>query len=111
MQSRKISRIISASPNNGPGYSLVHNLWKFNTGDPIYSSPAVADGKVYIGSYDGKVYCLDARVGRLLWSYQTDDIIHSSPAVADNMVFVGSYDGNPYCFGPAQVTPPRNDCG
>jgi len=33
-------------------------LWKYKTGDKVMSSPAVADGKVYIGSHDGYLYSL-----------------------------------------------------
>ena len=31
-------------------------LWSFTTGSSVTSSPAVANGVVYVGSYDGKVY-------------------------------------------------------
>jgi len=31
-------------------------LWTYTTGDAIDSSPAVANGMVYVGSFDGKVY-------------------------------------------------------
>jgi outer membrane protein assembly factor BamB len=31
-------------------------LWSFATGSYVESSPAVADGVVYVGSLDGKVY-------------------------------------------------------
>ena len=41
-------------------------LWNYTTSDSVYSSPAVVDGKVYIGSYDGKVYCLDADNGKVV---------------------------------------------
>jgi len=66
------------------------------------SSPAVADGKVYIGAGDegfGWVYCLDAYTGTHIWNYTTGDQVYSSPAVADGMVFVGSYDHVVYAFG------------
>jgi PQQ-like domain len=32
-------------------------LWSYTTGGAVYSSPAVANGMVYIGSDDGKLYC------------------------------------------------------
>ncbi len=35
-------------------------LWKFQTNGPIVSSPAIADGVVYIGSMDHQVYALRA---------------------------------------------------
>jgi outer membrane protein assembly factor BamB len=31
-------------------------LWSYATGAPVYSSPAVANGMVYVGSEDGNVY-------------------------------------------------------
>jgi mannitol-specific phosphotransferase system IIBC component len=34
------------------------HVWNYTTGGGVYSSPAVAGGRVYVGSDDGKVYCL-----------------------------------------------------
>ncbi len=31
-------------------------LWSYGTGGQVYSSPAVANGMVYVGSQDGKAY-------------------------------------------------------
>ena len=38
--------------------------WTHTTGGHVFSSPAVVDGTVYIGSNDNKVYALDAATGR-----------------------------------------------
>ena len=38
-------------------------LWHFETGGEVYSSPAVADGVVFFGSNDKKVYALKAGAG------------------------------------------------
>ena len=32
-------------------------LWSYTTGAGVYSSPAVAAGKVFVGSYYNKIYC------------------------------------------------------
>ncbi len=69
------------------------------TGGEVASSPAVADGVVYVGSYDGKVYALNAATGAYVWSYATGEMVVSSPAVANNTVYVGSYDHIIYAFG------------
>ena len=74
-------------------------LWSYETGSAVYSSPAVADGKVFVGSSDCIIYCLDEDTGNLIWSYETGSAVYSSPAVADGKGFVGSYDGKIYCFG------------
>ncbi len=45
--------------------------WTFTSGDMISGSPAVTDRRVYVGSHDGVVYCLDSNDGRILWRYPT----------------------------------------
>ena len=62
----------------------------------VRSSPAVANGVVYVGSYDGNVYALNASTGAELWSYTTGAALDSSPAVANGVVYVGSLDYNVY---------------
>ena len=39
-------------------------------GGPIRLAPTIADGRVYFGSDDGRVYCLDAKSGELVWQVQ-----------------------------------------
>jgi len=73
-------------------------LWSYQTGNCVDSSPAVANGKVFVGSRDEKIYCLDEDTGNLFWSYKTGGNVVSSPAVANGKVFVGSGDGKIYCL-------------
>jgi outer membrane protein assembly factor BamB len=75
-----------------------HLLWKFNTGAWVFSSPAVKDGKVYLGSFTGKVYCLNAVTGEFIWAYRTGHRVLGSPAVAGGLVYIPSYDGHLYCL-------------
>ena len=37
----------------------------------VFSSPAVAGGMAYFGSFNGKLYALDVPSGRLAWEFQT----------------------------------------
>jgi outer membrane protein assembly factor BamB len=77
---------------------------------------------VYVGSYDGKFYALDARTGVLRWKFATEgerrfearglhgmqpktqtipdpfDIFLSSPVVVGGTVYFGSGDGNVYAL-------------
>jgi len=94
----------SAAPN----YPVVN--WSSGPGGIISTSPAVADGRVYIGGYidacppNGVVYCLDATDGELIWSYNIESVggissvVESSPAVAYGNVYVGCNDGYLYCL-------------
>jgi hypothetical protein len=73
-------------------------IWSYTIGSTMWSSPAIANGRVYIGSDDDNVYCLDTNTGEYIWSYQTGDSVKSSPAVADGKVYIGSHDKNVYCL-------------
>jgi PQQ-like domain len=59
----------------------------------------VADGVVFVGSLDHRIYALNASNGTLIWSYTTGDLVVSSPAVADGVVYLGSWDHKVYAFG------------
>ncbi len=73
--------------------------WTASANDRISSSPTVANGVVYVGSDDHKLYAFDAKTGATLWTATTGDKVFSSPAVATNgVVYVGSEDGKLYAF-------------
>jgi outer membrane protein assembly factor BamB len=87
--------------NRGAGQSGPAELnlrWSFRTGGGVTSTPVIAEGRVYVGSQDKNIYCLDARNGRCLWSFMTEARIKSSVAVADGRVYVGPDDGYVYCL-------------
>ena len=50
--------------------------WSYTTGNDVDSSPAVADGVVYVGSEDDNVYALNASTGAKLWSYATGSDVY-----------------------------------
>ena len=45
-----------------------HEEWAFFTDAPIRLAPMVTGGRVFIGSDDGHVYCLDAASGKVVWN-------------------------------------------
>jgi hypothetical protein len=59
---------------------------------------------VYVGSWDDKVYALNAATGALKWSYTTGGEVRSSPAVANGVVYVGSDDFNVYALSASTGT-------
>ena len=75
--------------------------WRFPTGDRIVSSPSWADGVVYFGSDDGRVYAVATATGLLRWSTETGGPVRSTPAVAGGVVYVVSYDGRLYALDAA----------
>jgi outer membrane protein assembly factor BamB len=67
------------------------------------SSPAVAEGSVYLGAGSDLV-ARDPGSGSLRWSGHTGGPIWSSPAVVDGVVYVGSDDFKLYAFDAAGST-------
>jgi outer membrane protein assembly factor BamB len=59
-------------------------------GVELNSSPAVANGLLYIGSESSNLYALDAATGAQLWSAATGSGIGSSPAVVNGIVYITS---------------------
>ena len=58
--------------------------WQFRTGDRITGSPAVLSGKeprAFIGSYDRKLYAIDALDGRGVWQDTMGGGVYSSPTL------------------------------
>lgn len=62
------------------------------------SSPVVADGRVYFGSSDERLYALDARTGAVQWAFKSGGMIHAAPALAGKTLVFGSWDGAVYAL-------------
>ena len=83
-------------------------LWEFRTGGAVMSSPVIgANGTVYVGSNDNKVYALAGKTGIKKWEFETEGDVRSPVIGADGVVYVGSDDGTIYALktdskGPAK---------
>ena len=91
-------------------------LWTADTGADIFDSPAVADGIVYVDTFNvntsaGSLFAFDASgtIGCAgvpksctpLWTAPVDEPIASAPSVANGVVYVGSAYGDLYAFDAA----------
>ncbi|HZY37780.1 MAG TPA: PQQ-binding-like beta-propeller repeat protein [Mucilaginibacter sp.] len=72
--------------------------WKFRSNGKIFSSPAVWNGMVYIGSEDHYLYAIDSKSGKSVWKFKTGGAVDSSPAVYENVIYFGSFDGYFYAL-------------
>ena len=73
--------------------------WTFTTRARIDSSPAIASGRIYVGSNDGTLYVLDAVTGKSLQAFEAGGPLSASPAIAAGRLVIGSQGGTLYCFG------------
>jgi len=86
-------------PHAGP--SSFRIAWSFQTSKNIFPSPVLdAAGRIYFGSQDDAVYCLDA-AGKQIWKFQTRGDVDSTPTLgSDGTVYVGSDDDYLYALSP-----------
>lgn len=63
---------------------------------PFFSSPAVNDRLVLIGSRDKHLHAIDRTTGKSVWKFRTGGRIEGSPIVFENGVVFGSSDGRLY---------------
>jgi outer membrane protein assembly factor BamB len=88
-------------------------LWAFHDAQdeaPFGGSPALAGGRVYVGSDNRKLYCLDARTGQAVWEFKAACEVFASPVVADGRVFAAeglheSKASKLYCLDAATGVP------
>lgn len=45
-----------------------------------------------IGSYDGSLYCLSAKDGKVLWSLKTENYVHGPPSVDATAAYLAGCD-------------------
>ena len=86
---------MSPDQNLAPPLEL---LWKFKTGGPLYASPVTANGILYIGSTDGKLYALDAKRWGIKWVFDAGDAIRYSAAVLGDRVYFSARNNKVYAL-------------
>jgi len=81
--------------------------WSFtaeNHPQAFYSSAAVTEKLVVVGSRDKRVHAFERKTGKEIWSYLAHKNVDSSPVIVDRRVTVGSLDGNLYVLDLANGT-------
>ncbi len=71
-------------------------------GELLTSSTAYADGKVYVGTPEGKFYALDADDGTTIWSFNvasSSETVTTSAVVTNGFAFFGDENGILYAIG------------
>lgn len=66
--------------------------------DRFGSDVTLAEGRLFVGTHDGKVLCVDAEDGRIVWEFQAGDAVLAAPAVRDGRIVFGSYDRHVYAL-------------
>jgi outer membrane protein assembly factor BamB/orotate phosphoribosyltransferase len=66
------------------------------TFEPIWSTPFLKDGRLYVGLLDRRILCADIESGNIYWTFFAKSRIFSTPELIDGKVYCGSNDGRLY---------------
>lgn len=68
-------------------------LWETRLDHDVITAPVVAEGKVYLSTFDGTVWCIDPETGRVAWSQQLQAT--SAPWIYQGDVYVAHREDAP----------------
>ncbi len=90
----KTYRLYAFNPETGQEQGYVEAQ------DLILPAPVYADGTVYFGSSDGRVYAVDAESKQIKagWPFQAEEAIWGSPLVSGGHAYVAAMDHYIYCL-------------
>jgi polyvinyl alcohol dehydrogenase (cytochrome) len=96
-------------PNAGLAVEQIPSLslkwaFAFPNGSSAFGQPAVADGRLYVGSDNGFVYALNAASGCVYWSFQAQGAIRTAISIGplasgprrNTAIYFGDLKGNVY---------------
>lgn len=74
-----------------PPHQYTQTLWKFKNRGGVLSSPLLANGSAYFGTYNKYLYAVDMETGQEKWRFKTKNNVGYRPAIEENMVYCASY--------------------
>jgi outer membrane protein assembly factor BamB len=87
------------SPSSAPNTNNVS--WSYEIPgrkETVDSSPVIVNGKVYIGSHDANLTCLDAIVGSVLWRQKIGNGIYTASTIVDDKLYLTADPGFVFCL-------------
>ena len=60
--------------------------------------PSISGDRVYFGSADSYLYCLDKRDGSLIWKFKAEDSLKATPTIAGDRIIASGLDHYVYCL-------------
>jgi polyvinyl alcohol dehydrogenase (cytochrome) len=78
----------------------------FPDAERAWSEPAVASGRVFVGSQNGTIYSLDAKTGCIYWAYSADGAVRTAIVIGPrngggSAAYFSDQRGNVYALGAA----------
>lgn len=86
----KEGRLVCIDARGTGDVTRTATVWTYDGLGSSVSTPAIADGLVYVADYFGRMHCLDAETGAVVWIHPIDRPVWGSPLAADGKVYLGT---------------------
>ncbi len=101
--------LVITGTNAGTLYALSQSdgstQWEHDFGtQSILSSPVVLESRLYFGTIDQQVHCINPDTGKVLWSKQVDGSVLATGMFTDDSLVLGTGSGILYGFNPEDGT-------
>jgi outer membrane protein assembly factor BamB len=88
----RTGKVVAVDTSNG------HVVWTAGVGGLGYTTPAVADGRVFAGGFDGRMRAFRATTGEELWNKWVGGRLLGAPVVIGPYVFFSVLEGRTYAL-------------
>ena len=79
--------------------------WKYPQDQSLTSvvkaTPTIIEDKLYFGTVDGKLYCLDSKTGAFQWFFETHGALRCPPITEEGITYLGCDDNSIYTIDAA----------
>ncbi len=89
-----MGRVVCFRASGAGDITETNEVWRHDALTAGYSTPALADGKLYVCDNSANVHCFDAKSGKHLWEHNVGTVMKASPVVADGKLYVGEVSGH-----------------
>jgi len=90
----EMGRVVCIDASQSGDITETGEVWRVDGLKVGYSSPAIANGRLYVVTNSANLVCLDAETGSQYWEYKLGRVMKGSPTVtADGTIFAGEVNG------------------
>ena len=100
-----MGRVVCIDGTGRGDITKTHELWRVDGIEAGYSSPAIADGRLYVVDSAANLHCLDGKTGEVHWTHSLGTVGKGSPVVADGKIYVTEVNGHFHILQPGE-----NEC-
>jgi outer membrane protein assembly factor BamB len=88
-----MGRVVAIDGTGKGDITKTGELWRYDRLEVGYTSPAIADGKIYVIDNSANIYAMDATSGKLLWKHNIGTVGKGSAVIADGKLYVTEVNG------------------